>query len=72
MLISYLATSSIVIPFDSIATMLRTSNTFKIEVKPGSSHEDDFKLSKDPIWQEAWTDRIEPFLEFYKPYFSNF
>ena len=71
MLISYLATSVIVLPFDSIATMLTKSSNFKIAVMPGSGQEDAFKLSKDPIWQEAWTERLEPYLEFYKPYYSN-
>ena len=71
MLISYLATSVIVLPFDGIASMLTKSRSFRIAVMPGSGHEDAFKFSKDPVWQEAWTDRIEPYLEFYRPYFSK-
>ena len=71
MLITYLSTRVIVLPFNSIATMLTKSSSFKIAVMPGSGHEDAFKFSKDPVWQEAWTDRIEPYLDFYRPYFSK-
>ena len=30
--------------------------------------EDIFKNSQDPVYQEAWIERIQPFLEDYLPY----
>ena len=70
MLISYLATRVIVLPFDGIATLL-TKSDFQIAIMPGSGHEDAFKFSTDDIWQRAWKERIQPYLEDYRPYFSN-
>jgi hypothetical protein len=32
----------------------------------GSSYEDAFKLSTDPVWQEAWNDRIKDYLDDYR------
>jgi hypothetical protein len=51
MVISYLATRVIVLPFTSISELLDKSN-FLIALQPGSSYEDAFKLSTDPIWQD--------------------
>ena len=64
MLISYLATKVIVLPFDGVAGLLTTP--FKIALKPGTSYEDAFKTSTDPTWQQAWTGRIQPYLEDYR------
>ena len=69
MLISYLTTRVIVLPFDGVAGLLNTP--FQIALNPGSSYEDAFKTSTDPTWQEAWTDRIQPYLDDYRPYAGN-
>ena len=70
MLISYLAARVIVLPFDDIATLL-TKSDFQITLLAGSAQEDAFKLSKDDVWQRAWKERIEPYLEDYRTYYSN-
>ena len=69
MLISYLATKVIVLPFDGVAGLLTTP--FKIAIQPGTSNEDAFKTSTDPTWQQAWIDRIQPYLDYYKKYPGN-
>ena len=61
MLISYLATRVIVMPFNNIADLV-TNTDFKIYVQPGTSHEDTFKLSKNIHWQTAWTQRFVIFV----------
>ena len=70
MLISYLAQRVTVIPFDSIPKLVADTD-FKISLMPGTSFEDVFKTATDPYWQKAWNDRIEPFLEDYRPYYGN-
>ena len=62
MLISYLATRVISLPFKDISDLV-INTQFRIITLPGSSYEDDFKSSTDPIWQAAYTDRIRPHLE---------
>ena len=64
MLISYLATRVIVLPFNSIKELVDKSS-FLIALNPGSSYEDAFKYATDPDWQAAWTGRIQPYLENY-------
>ena len=71
MLVTYLATRFTVLPFDGIATLVKNSN-FKIAVAPGTSQNDAFKLSTDPLWMEAWQERIEPFQEGYSAIPSKF
>ena len=62
MLISYLATRVISLPFKDIPDLV--SNTqFQIIIKPGTFVEDTFKTSPDQYWQTAWTDRVQPHLE---------
>ena len=70
MLISYLATRVITLPFNGIETLLAQSD-FKIALNPGTSYEDSFKISTDPVWQAAWTGRIQPYLEEYIPMFGE-
>ena len=50
MLISYLATRVIVLPFNNIDELVKTSS-FKIALNPGSSYEDAFKFATEPSWQ---------------------
>ena len=67
MLISYLSTRVIVLPFTNIEELVENSD-FKIGLAPGSSYEDAFKFSSDPAWQKAYAERIQPNLDEYKPY----
>ena len=69
-LISYLATTNIQFPFDRLETLLRETD-FKIGILPGSAHMDNFALSTKPNYVKAWKERIEPFLDLYKPYQGN-
>ena len=69
-LISYLATTNIQFPFDRLETLLRETD-FKIGILPGSAHMDNFALSTKPNYVKAWKERIEPFLNEYKPYQGN-
>ena len=62
MLISYLATRTISLPFKDITDLVENTQ-FRIIFLPGSTAEDAFKTSPDPIWQAAWTDRVQPHLE---------
>ena len=62
MLISYLATRVISLPFKDIPDLVANTQ-FRIILRPGTSMEDAFKTSRDPIWQTAWTDRVQPHLE---------
>ena len=64
MLISYLATRKIVLPFNNIPELVSKSS-FRIALIPGTYYEDAFKTSRDPDWMVAWTDRIQPYLEDY-------
>ena len=62
MLISYLATRVISLPFKDIPDLV-TNTQFRIILVPGSSFQNNFETSLDPIWQVAWTDRVQPHLE---------
>ena len=66
-LISYLATHNIHYPFDGLETLL-SGTDLKIAVLPGSAHQDNFALSAKWMHSQAWKERIEPFLDEYKPY----
>ena len=57
-----LATRTISMPFRDLTDLVENTQ-FRIILLPGSSLEDDFKTSTDPIWQAAWTDRVKPHLE---------
>ena len=67
MLISKLSIRVIPLPFDNIENLL-TKSDFKVALNPGSSYEDAFKTSTDPIWKAVWTERIKPFLEDYRSF----
>ena len=64
MLVSYLSTRVIVLPFKDITGLVDSSN-FRISLIPGSSYEDAFKYATAPDWQKAWTTRVKPYLEEY-------
>ena len=62
MLISYLSTRVIVLPFNNIPELI-SKTQFRIVLTPGSSYEDDFKTATDPDWVIARKDRVSPHLE---------
>lgn len=64
MLISYLATRVISLPFTDLEGLIKNSD-FKITLTPGSSYADSYKFSQNPLWQEAWKTRIEPYIDTY-------
>ena len=70
MLISYLATRVIVLPFNNIDELVKKSS-FKIALNPGSSYEDAFKFATEPSWQKAWKERIEPDLQDYYGFYAE-
>ncbi len=61
MLISYLSTRVISLPFDNIPELISDTN-FRIILRVGTSFEDAFKTAKDEDWKIAWTDRVQPHL----------
>ena len=61
MLISYLASRSITLPFKDIPDLVANTQ-FRIIIMPGTSQVDSFKTSPDPAWQTAWIDRVKPHL----------
>ena len=64
MLISYLATRITVLPFYSIETLIKNTD-YKIAMLPGSSYEDSFRYTTNPVWKQAFKQRIEPYLDQY-------
>ena len=66
-LISYLSTQKTSLPFHSLDGLL-DSTSYKIVIISGSAQEDYFKLSVDPVKQKAWTERIEPYLNYFGQY----
>ena len=67
MLVSYLATRTTVLPFDGLAGLMSSSD-FRILTLYESSQEDLFKVSKNPLWQSAWIDRVQPHREEHKDF----
>ena len=64
MLISYLSTRFIALPFTNIRGLVENSD-FRIALIKGTSFDDSFKMSTDPIWQKAYSERIEPYMDQY-------
>ena len=67
MLISYLSTRVIALPFHGVESLFDKSD-YQIALWPGTALENTFKLSIEPVFQKAWTERIEPYLDFYQKY----
>ena len=64
MIVSYLSTRIINIPFNGIPSLV-TDTDYNLLTLPGSALSDSFKHSKDPFWQKAWNERMEPFIDDY-------
>ncbi len=61
MLISYLSTRVILLPFTNVEELVMFTN-YKILVPPGTISEDKFKYDTRSLWMKAWTDRVQPYL----------
>ena len=70
MLVSYLATRKTVIPFKTVTDMYLNTN-FRLALIPSTTFEDNFKYSKEPLWQTIYKERIQPYLSEYSSY-ENF
>ena len=64
MLVSYLSTRKTVMPFKTVTDMYKNTN-FRIALIPSTTFEDNFKYSKEPLWQEIYKERIQPHLAEY-------
>ena len=62
MLISHLSTRLIQWPFKHMHELL-TKTDYRVLVTVGTSLEDFFKLSRDPIIQDVWSNRIQPYID---------
>ena len=62
MLITYLSTRVIVMPFRSVQELLDATD-YQIVIAPGTSFEDAFRYSPDPIMRRAYKENIEPRLD---------
>ena len=62
MLITYLSTRVIVMPFRSVQELLDATD-YQIVVSPGGSMEDAFRYSPDPIMRRAYEENITPRLD---------
>ena len=63
-LISKLTSRKISLPFTNLPELLEKSDR-NIILFPGSFASDMFRYSNDHIWQKAWDERIEPYIETY-------
>ena len=64
-MVTSLFVRKIILPFDGIESLMLFSDT-KIVLLPDSAQVDTFKYSKDPVWQRAYHERIEPHLDLYR------
>ena len=64
MLISYLSARTITLPFNDIEELMLKTD-FKIFLRPFSAQMDSLRYSSVPILQRAFTERVEPNLQFY-------
>ena len=70
LLVSYLTTRKTVMPFDSLTDMYLNTD-FRLAVIPSTVYEDDFKFSKEALWQGIYNDRIKPHLTEYENHSSD-
>ena len=62
MLITYLSTRVIVMPFYSVQELLDATD-YQIVIGPGTSYEDAFRYSSDPMMKRAYDENIAPNIE---------
>ncbi len=61
---SFLTTKLSRLPFNSLSE-LASSTDYRVFVRPGSSSDNTFRMSQNPLYQKVWRERIEPYLEEY-------
>ena len=64
MLITYLSTRKIIMPFKTMEEMYFNTD-FRLALIPNTAYEDDFKYSADPIIQKVYEERFKPHLTEY-------
>ena len=67
MLISYLSTRFVVLPFTNIRELVENSD-YRIALMRGTIQESYFKTSSDPHVQKAYSERIAPYLDEFEPF----
>ena len=67
MLVSYLATRKTVMPFTTVTDMYLNTD-FRLALIPSTTYEDNFKYSKEPLWQRIYKERLQPYLTEYSSY----
>ena len=70
MLISYLSTRFIVLPFKSIRELVETSD-YRIALIRGTFQNSYFKMSTDAFTQKAYSERVEPYMDEFEPFYPN-
>ena len=68
---SYLAVQITALPFTGMETLLSSSN-YKILVMPGSYVQTVFEFAIDPTWKAIWTERVEPYFDYYGKYLGMY
>ena len=66
-LISFMAKQTIALSFQDISDLYKNTD-MRIAIMPGGMVENDFRYSKDPLWQKIFQERVEPHLEEIKAY----
>ena len=70
MLVSYLAVQITTLPFTGMETFLSSSN-YKMLTRPNSYTQTVFEFAMDPTWKAIWTERLEPYVEYFDKYIGN-
>ena len=70
MLISYLSTRFTVLPFTNIRELVETSD-YRIALMRGTYQDTYFKTTTDVFIQRAYSERIEPFMDEFEPFYPN-
>ena len=70
MLISYLSTRFVLLPFTNIKELVENSD-YRIGLNRGTTQEAYFMTSNDPFVQKAYSERIEPYLEEFELHTNN-
>ena len=71
MLVSYLAVDVQVLPFNSMETLMSSSN-YKMAVPPGWYAYSVFEHAKDPTWKAVFTERMEPYVDDFTKYLGKY
>ena len=70
MIVSFLFSRKIVMPFTDLDDMYFNAPNFRLALFPNSIQEDIFKYSNLPVWQSIYKERVQPYLEEYIDYLT--